>query len=316
MSEIRTDVIKYPSSNNRDTVSARIYTCEGIVPKAILQISHGMCEYIDRYAEFAEYMARRGYVVCGNDHLGHGETSGTGTDGYFGESGARWNVVQDLHKMNELAKQMYPELPVILLGHSMGSFLARMYAEQYAESICALILVGTGGPLAAAKVGIALTALLSALKGPRYRSNLINRMAFGQYCRRIAAPNTPYDWISRDEMIVRKYAADPKCTFVFTVSAFHELMRMTDHVNRKRWANAIDHTLPVLLIAGREDPVGNYGAGVRKVYEMLRKAGVRDVQMKLYEGARHEILNEINRPDVYQDVLRWCDTHVPHLDTQ
>lgn len=307
MSEIRKSVINFPSSNDTDTVAGYFYVSTEEKPKAILQISHGMCEYIERYEDFAEFMARNGYVVCGNDHLGHGATSGSGIDGYFGEKDGRKYVLRDLHRMNSLACKEYPGLPVVLLGHSMGSFFARMYAVTYPETLDALAIVGTGGPMAAAGFGIFLTEILTKVRGAKFRSQLINNLAFGQYLKKIESPATPYDWITRDTEIVKKYADDPKCTFIFTVSAFHELMCMTRDVNRKQWAQKIDPRLPVALFSGDMDPVGDYGSGVRKVYQMLKQAGVQDVELHLYPEARHEVLNETNRDEVYQEILNWCD---------
>ena len=269
-----------------------------------------MCEYIGRYSDFAGFMAQNGYIVCGNDHLGHGATSDGGTDGYFGEKDGRHFVLRDLHRMNSFICKKYPGLPLILLGHSMGSFFARMYAITYPETLNALIIMGTGGPVAITGVGIALTELLTKLRGAKYRSKLINNMAFGQYCKKIPSPKTPYDWITRDNKIVRAYAADPKCTFVFTVSAFHELMCMMRDVNQPQWAQKVDKRLPVSLFSGAMDPVGDYGSGVRTVYEMLKRAGVQDLELHLYDGARHEVLNETNRGQVYQDILSWCDARI------
>lgn len=317
MSEIRKSVIKFPSSNDTDTVAGYFFTCNDIKPRAILQISHGMCEYIERYSDFAEFMARNGYVVCGNDHLGHGATNGSsGIDGYFGEKDGRKYVLRDLHRMNSLACKQFPGLPVVLLGHSMGSFFARMYAVTYPETLNALAIVGTGGPLAATDAGIVLTDLLTKLHGAKYRSQWINRLAFGQYLKKIDSPATPYDWITRDTEIVKRYAADPKCTFVFTVSAFHELMCMTRDVNRMEWARKMNPQLPVALFSGEMDPVGDYGKGVRKVYEMLKRAGLNDVELHLYPEARHEVLNELNRGEVYQEILNWCDRKLPERTIQ
>ena len=207
MPEVKKNAISFKSSNGTDTVAGYYYTCPGMEPRCILQISHGMCEYIGRYDDFAGYMAQKGYVVCGNDHLGHGATSSgpNGTDGYFAEKDGRKFVLQDLHEMNRLAREAYPGLPVILLGHSMGSFFAR-----------------------------------------------------------VDSPDTPYDWISRDKEVVARYAQDAKCTFIFTASAFHELMAILRAVNRPQWAQKVDKRLPVALFAGDADPVGDYGRGVER----------------------------------------------------
>ena len=311
MPEVKKNAISFKSSNGTDTVAGYYYTCPGMEPRCILQISHGMCEYIGRYDDFAGYMAQKGYVVCGNDHLGHGATSSgpNGTDGYFAEKDGRKFVLQDLHEMNRLAREAYPGLPVILLGHSMGSFFARMYAVLYPETLHALVLSGTGGPNPLAGVGLALTEAIGRVKGRKHRSKFLNNMAFGQYLKRVDSPDTPYDWISRDKEVVARYAQDAKCTFIFTASAFHELMAILRAVNRPQWAQKVDKRLPVALFAGDADPVGDYGRGVESVYRALKDAGVKDVFLKLYPGARHEILNETNRAEVYADILAWCDAH-------
>ena len=310
MSEIRTSVIKFKSANGADTVVGRFFEDGAVRPKCILQISHGMCEYIGRYADFAAFMAQNGYAVCGNDHLGHGDTSEGGTDGYFAPKDGAKAILADLHTMNGLARRRYPGLPVILLGHSMGSFFARLYAATYPQTIDALLLSGTAGPNPLCAAGIFLTDVLGALKGPWYRSQLVNRMAFGQYLKRIPSPRTPYDWISRDEAIVDAYARDAKCTFVFTVSAFHEMLSTLRAVSGAQWAQKLPKDLPVGLFSGDMDPVGDYGRGVQKVAAMLRAAQLADVQLTLYPGARHEVLNETNRAQVYKDMLTWCDAHM------
>lgn len=312
MSACKKDVIKFDSANGKDEVVGYYYTCEGVKPKAVLQISHGMCEFIGRYDAFAAFMAENGYVVCGNDHLGHGATSdgANGVDGYFAEEDGRKYVLQDLHRMNSLASKAFPGLPIILLGHSMGSFFARLYAVTYPESLQGLILTGTGGPNPLGGVGIQLTKLLGKLKGKQYRSPLVQKLAFGAYLKKISAPATPYDWISSDTAIVDAYQKNPKCTFVFTVSAFHELMQLLKTVNEPQWAQRIPQNLPVYIFSGDMDPVGDYGEGVKLVHRMLQDAGVTDLSLRLYENGRHEMLNETNRAEVYKDVLSWCDSRV------
>ncbi len=260
-------------------------------------------------------MAQNGYVVCGNDHLGHGVTSSgaNGTDGFFAEKDGCGHVLRDLNRMNGLAREAYPGLPLILLGHSMGSFFARAYAVRYPDTLDALVLSGTGGPNPMAGVGAVLTKWIGKLKGAKHRSQFLNNMAFGQYLKRVENPATPYDWISRDAQIVAKYAADEKCTFIFTASAFHDLMTILRAVSSPEWASGIAKTLPVALFAGDMDPVGDYGRGVQTVYRMLQDAGVEDVSIRLYPGARHEILNETNRAEVYADILAWCNAHCKRL---
>ena len=308
MSDLKTESISFKSSNGKDTIAGYIYTMPDIAPKAILQISHGMCEHIERYREFAEFMAQHGFVICGNDHLGHGKTSGEeGIDGYFGEKDGRFYVLRDLHTMNLLARKKYPDLPLILLGHSMGSFFARWFAAEYPDAMDALIISGTGGPNPLVNAGIGISGWISSVKGNTFTSKLVNRLAFGTYLKKVPKPRTPYDWISRDEQIVDRYSADPKCTFVFTVSAFHELFSTLKQVSNLQWAQKIRRDLPIWLFSGDMDPVGDYGKGVKKVAEMLRQAGIKDVRLTLYPGGRHEMLNETNRQQVYQDLLAWAE---------
>ncbi|MDO5602678.1 MAG: alpha/beta hydrolase [Oscillospiraceae bacterium] len=308
--QIKTN-ISFLSANKKDTVQCWLYEAEETAPKAVVQLSHGMCEYIGRYEAFIEFLVEEGFAVCGNDHLGHGETSGTqGIDGYFAKENGAECVIQDLRSVTKLAQQRWPGLSIFLLGHSMGSFLARKYAAEDAEALAGLILSGTGGPNPAAGPGMALTRLFSVFKGDTYRSAFINKLAFGAYLKRIDQPDTPYDWITRDKEIVKKYAADPKCTFVFTLNGFHEMMKTLKEVNRKDWGARLPKELPVLLFSGTGDPVGQYGEGVRTVYENLKRGGVKDVTLKLYPDGRHEMLNEINRQEVYQDVCGWLQAHI------
>lgn len=311
MLDLNIESINFRSSNGIDTVAGYCYTLPGVTPRAIVQISHGMCEYVHRYKELAAILAEQGYVVCGNDHLGHGQTSGeNGLDGYFGEKDGRYFVLRDLKKMNQLIRKKYPGLPLVMLGHSMGSFFARWFASQYPEALDALILSGTAGPNPLAGVGIQLTDWLSKYKGGKYVSPHINKLAFGAYLKKIKSAQTPYDWISRDTQLVAQYTSDKKCTFVFTVSAFHELFCVLRKVSTMQWAQSIRKEMPVWLFAGDMDPVGDYGKGVKKVAQLLQQAGVKDVTLTLYPEGRHEMLNETNRLQVYQDMLHWLEKHL------
>ena len=304
----KTESIRFDSAcPGRQTVGF-FFEAEGQSPKAVVQISHGMCEYIGRYTDFAAFLVQHGYAVCGNDHLGHGETGElAGEYGFFAEKDGRTFVLRDLKTMNGLARRRWPGVPVILLGHSMGSFFARQFAVTYPDALDALILSGTSGPNPAAGAGIAVARLLVRVQGAHSRSALLKKLAFGTYLNRIKAPRTPHDWITRDEAIVDAYAADPRCTYTFTNSAMLDLMTTLQAVSSQNWADRMPRTLPVYLVSGEEDPVGDYGKGVRTVYEMLKRAGLERLEMKLYPGARHEMLNETNRAEVYEDLLAWCD---------
>lgn len=306
MPQIEKKDISFKSANKRSTVAGYIYTCPDVTPFCVVQISHGMCEFFERYAEFASFLAQNRVAVCGNDHIGHGKTAATEEDfGFFDEKGGRRFAIQDLHTMNTIAHETFPGLPVILLGHSMGSFFARKYAAQYPDTISGLIISGTGGPNPLAGIGIFLAALVARLKGPGYRSSLVHNVAFGSYLKRIANPKTQYDWISCDDEIVRIYAADAKCTFRFTANGFHELFSALKDVSSIKWAQQLKKSTPVYLFSGDADPVGNYGKGVVTVYNWLKKAGIEKVTLKIYPGGRHEMLNELNRTQVYKDVLQF-----------
>lgn len=296
--------------------SNKVYNIHGIrwIPdgevKGVVQISHGMCEYIDRYDDFAKYLNSRGLIVTGHDHIGHGRTVGSEADlGYFADRDARECTVEDVHTVTVMTKKLYEGLPYILLGHSMGSFVVSNYIEQYGDEIDAAILVGTGynsGPVCAA--GIFINGLIAKIKGERHRSRFVNRLMFGSYNKRIENKKTDFDWITRDEAILSKYIADPYCNFTFTANGNRALISFAKYENKH--FDDIPKDLPILLTAGKCDPVGNYGKGVKKIYSLLTKHGVKDVSLKLYDGMRHEIINETGRAQVYEDIYNWIDEKI------
>lgn len=309
MSELRIESIPFESSYQKQPVAGYLFYDPTVQPHAILQLSHGMAEYILRYKDFAAWLVQQGYVVCGNDHLGHGRTSGTDyPDGFFAPEKGADHVLNDLHTLNTLVRRRYPGLPLVLFGHSMGSFFARWFVETWPEAVDAAVFCGTAGENPAAPAGLALSRLIWKLKGPMHRSRLCYKAAFGAYNKRIEAPQSGNAWLSVEPENVARYDADPKCGFMFTVSAFHEMLRVMAHVNEPAWAQTVRKDLPVLVIAGGEDPVGDYGKGPAQVAQRLQAAGVQRVTLKLYDGLRHEILNEACRAQVYADVFAWCES--------
>lgn len=310
MSELQCERIEFPSADGEHTVVGRIYTMPEVPVRAVIQLSHGMCEYIERYAPMAAWFAAQGIALAGNDHLGHGDTAADGVYGYFGARGHDC-IAEDLHTMNGLLREKFSGTPIVLYGHSMGSFYARWYAERWPETITALILEGTAGPRAINTVGYWLARVVSALRGPMYISNRMTQAMFGSYNKRVVSPSTSYDWITRDEAVVRAYAADPRCTFQFTVAGLADMLWTLCHVSTRKWACSLPKNLPILLIAGDADPVGNYGAGVRDVWAMLGDAGIEDLYCQIYEGSRHELHNETNRVEVFEDVLTWLNDRLP-----
>ena len=303
MAQLCRETIHFPSSDTTHTIAAYVYTMPDVPVHAVLQLSHGMCEYIRRYEPMARFYAAHGIALAGNDHLGHGESAAPGEYGHYGEPGGRYYLLQDLHRMNEHLHQEFPGLPVFLYGHSMGSFYARWYAERWPETIAGLIISGTAGPQLLHTVGQGIATVLAALRGPRTVSPFMVRANMGGYCKRIPDAKSPNAWLTRDEAVVRAYDADPLCAFPFTLGSYH--------VNRVRWARSVDKTLPILLISGAEDPVGGYGEGVRKVWAMLGDAGVKDLTCEIFEGARHELHNEWNREEVFDYVLHWLEDRLP-----
>lgn len=303
--------ILFNSSYQHQPVAGYIFTNATVTPRAILQISHGMAEYLLRYRAFAEFLTQHGFVVCGNDHLGHGATSGTAAqDGFFAPKNGEEFVLQDLLQMNKIIRKRYPSLPLVLFGHSMGSFFARWFVERFPTQVDGVIICGTGGSNPIGGVGIAITALLTKLKGATATSNFVDQLAFGSYNKRIEAQKTKFDWLSKNDENVAQYIADPKCGFLFTVSAFHALMVVLQQVNTSKHYTLLPKELPYYVIAGENDPVGNYGKGPTEVATRLQQQNIAQVSLTLYPEMRHEILNEKDATKVFQDVLEWCETAI------
>lgn len=295
----------FESSYQNKKIAYSVFEPDGGEARAILQISHGMCEYIGRYEHFAEFLTSQGFVVCGNDHLGHGRSAEN--DGMLGvmPREACNALAEDVHSLTLIIKQKHPDLPYFLLGHSMGSFVARIYLEKYGKELDGAVIMGTGGPESPAAAGILLAKLVGALKGRAHRSKLIDRVAFGSYNARFGKDCSPKAWLTRDEDVVKKYMNDKFCSYLFTADAFYALFSMLGRVSKKDWAQKIPKDVPLLVTSGEQDPVGNYGKGVRTVYERIKAAGVGNVTLKMYADDRHEILNELDRGTVYADILNW-----------
>lgn len=297
----------YPSQDNQTQIHAIEWIPKCGV-KAILQISHGMVEHIERYDAFADYLSKRGFYVVGQDHLGHGASvTDDEKHGYFHDTHGNEHVIGDIHKLRQITTSRYPNVPYFMLGHSMGSFLTRQYITMYGAGLAGVVTMGTGNqPLALVRLGKLLCRIVASVKGWTYRSTLINNMAFGGYNRKFRPARTPMDWISRNPENVDNYLQDSWCTFTFTVNAYYHMFRgMEQLLNRKNFAR-IPRDLPVLFVAGKDDPVGDFGKGVIAVYKKYKKK-FDDVSLKLYEHDRHEILNEIDRKDVYLDIYKWLE---------
>ena len=294
----------YPSCDGVHQVHGVLWLPETGEPKGVVQITHGICEYALRYEPFALFLAEQGYAVTGSDHLGHGLTaSGPEEYGYFTDWFA---LTKDLYSLRKQIGSRYPELPYFLLGHSMGSFQARTYLIDYPGTVDGCILSGTGQEGA---LTVALGKLLTSIGDPHKVNKLFLSISLGAYNKAFAPNRTSADWISRDEAVVDTYLADPLCNFPTRAGMNHAMMTGLQYIARKEKLAKMDKKTPVGLFAGDADPVGAMGKGVKKVYGFFRDAGCEDVTMKLYPGARHEILNETNRQEVYADLLAWLEEH-------
>ncbi len=302
----------FPSSDGVHTVQAVQWLPEH-PPRGVVQLVHGISEHMGRYAPFARFLTDHGFAVCGHDHLGHGRTArGPEEYGFLGEQDG-WNyLVQDVRALRERMGEIFPGIPYVLFGHSMGSFVARTYLIRWPGTLDGCILSGTGqekAPLVA--FGKAASRLLCALRGPNTRSKLITDLSLGAYNRQFRPNRTQNDWISRDEAVVDAYNADPLCQFVPTVGMFRDMMEGLQFIGNPNNVSRMDPNTPILLCSGDQDPVGSCGKGVERVAALFRAAGVKDLTVRLYPGGRHEILNEQNREEVYADLLHWLEAHLP-----
>lgn len=299
--EIKTLEVK--STDNIHTLKGKIYIPNGEI-KCLFGLAHGMTEYIDRYDHLFSFLAENGVLAFGYDHLGHGKTAENDDElGFIAHTDGWKYLVNDVAAFTRAVKKIYPDIPTILMGHSMGSFIARLVAERYPQEYDKFIFCGTSGPNPASKAGLLLVNIIRAVKGEKHKSNLIQNVAFGSYNKGFDG-DTPYEWLTTDREIISKYAADKYCTFRFTVSAMGDLMNLLSNCNRTAWFEALDSNKPILLIAGDKDPVGNYGKGVQAVYEKLIKNG-KKAEIKLYENCRHEIHNDICKDEMFRDILEF-----------
>ena len=301
----------YPSKDGLTQIHAIEWIPKDEV-RGVLQIAHGMVEFIDRYDRFATYMASKGFYVVGNDHLGHGKSVTDESQlGYFAEHNGIFCVVDDMEQLRRDTEQKYPDVPYFILGHSMGSFLVRMFIEKYGEGLAGAIVMGTGyQQTATLNMAIGLTSVFQRSRGGHYRSTTINNMALGSYNASFEPARTKNDWLTKDEAIVDAYNANPLNSFIFTINGYYNLFRCMRYIQRQQNVNRIPKNLPILVVSGAQDPVGEFGKGPRTVAESFLKAGIHDVTLKLYPGDRHEILNELDKKKVDRDLLKWMDARI------
>lgn len=296
----------FPSTDGRTKIHAISWAPVGEV-KAVLQILHGMVEYIDRYHEFATYLAKQGICVVGHDHLGHGQSvNNKGEYGYFPLPDGNKLVVGDIHKLRLMTEKEYPNVPYFMMGHSMGSFLLRQYLTMHSDGLAGAVIMGTGHqPKIILQAGQLVCKLTAMFKGWKCRSQLVNNLSFGSYNKKFEPAETSKDWITSYKPIRDKYVSDPLTSFTFTVGGYYQMFEGMKVLDTKGSVDKIRKDLPVFFVAGADDPVGEFGKTVQLVFEKYKNAGIQDVSIKLYEGDRHEILNETDREQVYEDLYHW-----------
>lgn len=300
----------YPSSDGNHSVYVREWVPEETV-RGICQIVHGVADHISRYDHVARFLSEQGILVCGEDHLGHGHTASDGTYGYFAPEHGWELVVQDIHRLRQRMEERYPGLPYVMLGHSMGSFLVRTYLIRSFPPLEGVVLSGTGQEAPwMVWGGKALSALLAKLRGGDYVSKLVYDLSMGAYNNQFKPVRTSADWVSRDEEQVDLRMADPWCSFLPTVQLYVDMLGALQHLAKQSNLSGMDPNPPVYFFSGDRDPVGGQGRGVTHVADMFRRAGCRDVEVKLYPGGRHEMFHETNRQEVMNDLLRWLEGHI------
>ena len=302
--------IFYPSHDGKTTIHACIWRPEGEI-KGVVQIIHGMSEYAGRYSPFAQFLCEKGYLVCAEDHLGHGKSvTGERELGYFNSQRSTKIILDDIRALHLAVKKQTEGKPYFVLGHSMGSFFCRKYISLYGRELNGAVVMGTGFKGGAMLNFALLLVRLNALFcGWRHKSKFITKLAFGSYNKKFKPKRTEYDWLSEEEENVNAYLADPLCGFPFTDNGYHGLFSIMKDACSHKTIEATPKDLPVFLVAGKDDPVGDYGKGVLKVKRKLDGAEVKEVFIKLYEGARHEILNDFCRDEVEKDILAFIESN-------
>ena len=280
-------------------------------PRAVVLIFHGMAEHAGRYQPFADFLNNNGFIVYADDHRGHGKTAGTLDKlGYIGKDGYN-RIVEDEHMLTAFIKEKHPDLPVFIFAHSFGSFIGQSYITNYGKDIAGIILSGS-----AARSGFeilfgrVLTSLDRAVTGETKQSILMNAVCFGTYNKRVTDSQSAFAWLSRDENEVKKYEEDKFCGSVFTVNYFYYMFKGLKDLYARGVFNRIPEALPIYLMSGADDPVGSYGKCVKKLFRKYRDANIKDLELKIYPGGRHEMLNEINREEVYNNILNWLKLHM------
>lgn len=281
-------------------------------PKAIIQLAHGMSEWVGRYDYFANKLVEEGYLVYGNDHCGHGKSSeNIDKLGYLNGNDKFYTMVEDIKHLNDIIKNENKDIPIILFGHSMGSFLSQRYLEEYGDTIDGLILSGSNGkPKFFTKIGLLVCKLEILLKGTGNRSKLMDKLSFGGFNSSVKNPQTGFDWLCSEKAEVDKYIKDEFCGFIYPTEFYQDLINGLWDIHKEENLNKIKKLdIPIYIFAGDRDPVGYFGKGILNLYNTYKKLGIKDLNYKLYKEGRHEMLNEINKDVVIKEIVYWIDSH-------
>ena len=296
---------KIASTDSKNNLNVIIWETEK-EPIGVLQIVHGMAEYIDRYDNFAKYMTEQGFNVIGHDHLGHGHSVSDEHDyGFFAEENGDKIIIEDMHSVTQYSREKWEELPNFILGHSMGSFFTRVFLTKYSVELDGAVIMGTGFiPDSAAKIGMMLSSLICKTKGERCKSKLLESLTLGSNNKAFAPNRTDDDWLSRDEKAVDKYVNDKLCGFTFTAKAYNDFFKIIHSIAINKNCEGISKELPVLITSGEVDPVGGKKACEKLLFK-YESAKITDTSIRLYPNDRHEILNELDKEEVYKDITDW-----------
>lgn len=301
---------KITSTDSKNNLNVIIWETEK-EPIGVLQIVHGMAEYIDRYDNFAKYMTEQGFNVIGHDHLGHGHSVSDERDyGFFAEENGDKIIIEDMHSVTQYAREKWEELPNFILGHSMGSFCLRQYLTKYSNDVFGAIIMGTGWiPSAAALLGKTIATNTCKSKGSHTVNPLLIKLTLEPYNKPFAPARTNCDWLSRDEKQVDLYVNDKLCGFDFTAGAYKDFFTVLEKIAKNRQLIGMRKSLPILITSGSVDPVGGKKA-CEKLNAQYKRCGINDVTLKLWENDRHEILNELDKSDVYQYIYNWLKSKI------
>ncbi|MCL2253202.1 MAG: lysophospholipase [Lachnospiraceae bacterium] len=306
---ISKEYLSYESRESCYKIHATIWQPK-LKVKAILIIAHGMAEYIDRYDAFATYLAEHGILVAGCDYIGHGKTVvGFDKYGYFCSRDPATVVVRDVHRLKKTIQERYPCIPQIVMGHSMGFFVILNYLYRYGNGVDGAIFMGCGMP---SKILISCSRFIANLQarvvGADKPGKLLNRLAFGKYNKKVTDPESFFSWLSFNKENVEKYDNDPLCGFIFTINGFQTMLELISRLQKPDNLAQIPKDMKILMVSGAMDPVCEYGKGFAKVEKSLRKVGINDITAKLYSWGRHEILQEDEKKEVFEDIKNWLDS--------